>query len=177
MKIFLMIGGLFVGLIYFTVIQSRTISEQYDIFYHVLKEDYYLDSDSTKFATIEIRVYPPRKCDSGDCIKEFVLFNEAFNVSKQPSGKLELFKYQERFVSGRWKEIEGYAVVHLIPDSILINNDIVYKRFPPENDEYYNDLWLFYTGESIDLYHYYWKTGEFYFYCKFEQSKPKYKNL
>jgi len=149
----------------------------YNVFYQVFKNEYYVDKDSTEYAIVEIRVYPPRNCDdSTGCIRAFTVLTEVYDVDKS-LGKLELTKSQERHVGGRWEGIEGFVVIHLLVDSILVDNSIIYKRFPSNSDEYYNDLWLSYSGDWINLYYYNWENGRYPLWWKFKQVKSEYKFL
>ena len=143
-----------IGLLCVFLLNIENVRSEYsfDVFYRVLNAEYYMNADSTKYAIVKFKVYPPRNCDdiSTGCIQEFAASTKVFKMDTLQN---EFSLYQDIHAYGKWNKVKPYVAVHLATDSILVNDKVMYKRLSQNKDSFgYQDIWLSYDGKSIHLY-------------------------
>ncbi len=137
MKTKIILLGLF---IFYNLIFGQNYSGDYNIFYRTFKAQYYENTDSTRYTESLITV---------STNNEWTYHSDTFSKWTIPTGLSGWQKIEEKWAGGHWTPESGFLTIHLSCDSIKVtcnelkfSNEIVYKRYPPDSQERYNDYWI-----------------------------------
>ncbi len=129
-------------LLFFSVLYSQNYDRGYEVFNRSYKAEFYQDKDSTKYVESVITISKNNK---------WTYHSELFSkVSLINSWQ----KIEDQWFAGRWSPLDGYAVIHLICDSVTVkskdtDNKIIYRRYPITSNDVQYDYWLEFKNYAI----------------------------